>query len=60
VTDEVRLLIHHKDYNEEHRFLVANIREDDIILGYLFFEAVNPLIDWLTGRMRGMITMTKV
>jgi gag-polyprotein putative aspartyl protease len=60
VTDEVRLSIHHENYNEEHRFLVADIGEDDIILGYSFFEAANPLIDWPMGRMRGTITMTKV
>jgi NADH:ubiquinone oxidoreductase subunit len=60
VTDEVQLSIHHENYNEEHRFLVVDIGEDDIILGYPFFEAANPLIDWLTGRMRGMITTTEV
>jgi aspartyl protease len=60
VTDEVRLSIHHEDYNKEHRFLVADIGEDDIILGYPFFEAANPLIDWPTGRMRGMITTTEI
>jgi reverse transcriptase-like protein len=60
VTDEVRLSIHHENYNKEHRFLVADIREDNIILGYPFFEAANPLIDWPTGRMRGTITMTEV
>jgi hypothetical protein len=60
VTDEVRLSIHHENYNEEHRFLVADIGEDDIILGYPFFEAANPLIDWPTGKMRGTITTTEV
>jgi aspartyl protease len=60
VTDEVRLSIRHEDYNEEHRFLVADIGEDDIILGYPFFEAANPLIDWPTGRMRGTITTTEI
>jgi aspartyl protease len=60
VTDEVRLLIHHEDYHEEHRFLVADIGEDDIILGYPFFEVVNPLIDWPTGKMRGTITTTEI
>jgi hypothetical protein len=60
VTDEVRLSIHHENYDEEHRFLVADIGEDDIILGYPFFEAANPLINWPTGRMRGTITTTKV
>jgi reverse transcriptase-like protein len=60
VTEEVRLSIRHKNYNEEHRFLVADIGEDDIILGYPFFEAANPLINWPMGRMRGMITTTEV
>jgi hypothetical protein len=60
VTDEVRLSICHEDYNEEHRFLVADIGEDDIILGYPFFKAANPLIDWPTGRMCGTITMTEI
>jgi hypothetical protein len=60
VTDKVRLSIHHENYAEEYRFLVADIGEDDIILGYPFFEAANPLIDWPTGRMRGTITMTEV
>jgi hypothetical protein len=60
VTNEVRLSIRHENYDEEHRFLVADIGEDDIILGYPFFEAANPLIDWPVGRMRGMVTATKV
>jgi aspartyl protease len=60
VTDEVRLSIHHEDYDKEHRFLVADIGEDNIILGYPFFEAANLLIDWPTGRMRGTITTTEV
>jgi hypothetical protein len=52
--------IHHEDHNEMHRFLVVDIGEDDIILGYPFFEAANPLIDWPVGRMHGAITMTEV
>jgi hypothetical protein len=60
VTDEVRLSIHHENYDKEHRFLVANIGEDDIILGYPFFKAANPLINWPVGRMRGMVTATEV
>jgi hypothetical protein len=54
------LSIHHEDYNEEHRFLVADIREDNVILGYPFFEAANPLIDWPMGRMHETITTTEV
>jgi aspartyl protease len=60
VTDEVQLSIHHEDYSETHRFLVTDIGEDDIILGYPFFEAANPLIDWPMGRMHGTITMMEV
>ncbi len=32
-----------------HRFLIANIGEDDIILGYPFFKGTNPNIDWVKG-----------
>jgi hypothetical protein len=60
VTDEIQLSIHHENYDREHRFLVADIGEDDIILGYPFFEAANPLIDWPTGRLHGTVTMTEI
>jgi aspartyl protease len=60
VTKEVQIKIHHKDYDETHRLLVTDIGEDDIILGYPFFEATNPLIDWPMGRMHGTITMTEI
>jgi hypothetical protein len=59
VIKEVWIKIHHKDYNEMHRLLVADIGEDDIILGYPFFKATNLLIDWPTGRMHGAITLTE-
>jgi hypothetical protein len=57
VTKEVWMKIHHKDYDKTHRLLVADIGEDNIILGYPFFKATNLLIDWLTGKMRGTITL---
>jgi NADH:ubiquinone oxidoreductase subunit len=56
----VRLSIRHEDYDEEHRFLVADIGEDDIILGYPFFEAANLLINWPVGRMRRTVIATEV
>jgi hypothetical protein len=52
--------IHHEDHNETHRLLITDIREDNIILGYPFFEAANPLIDWPMGRMCRVVTMTKM
>jgi hypothetical protein len=60
VTKEVWMRICHEDHDETHRFLIADIREDDIILGYPFFKAANLLIDWPVSRMRGTVTMTEV
>jgi hypothetical protein len=52
--------IRHKDHDKMHRLLVTDIGEDNIILGYPFFEAANPLINWPMGRMHGVVTMTEV
>jgi hypothetical protein len=60
VTKEVRMRIRHKDHDKMHRLLVTDIGEDNIILGYPFFEAANPLINWPMGRMHGVVTMTEV
>ena len=40
-----------------HKFLIANIGEDDIILGYPFFEGANPDIDWTNGTMKGTVEL---
>ena len=40
-----------------HRFLVADIGEDNLILGYPFFEDINPRIDWPTGVMMKPVTL---
>jgi predicted DNA-binding protein YlxM (UPF0122 family) len=40
-----------------YQFLVADIGEDDIILGYLFFEGANPQIDWSMGNIKGNISL---
>ena len=40
-----------------HQFLVADIREDNLILGYPFFEAINPQIDWPTSTTKETITL---
>jgi hypothetical protein len=49
ITEVVVLTIRCENHFAPHRFLVADIGEDDIILGYPFFEAANPRIDWPTG-----------
>jgi Reverse transcriptase (RNA-dependent DNA polymerase)/gag-polyprotein putative aspartyl protease len=49
ITEVVILTIRCKGHCALHRFLVADIGEDNIILGYPFFEATNPQIDWPIG-----------
>jgi len=40
-----------------HKFLIADIGEDDIILGYPFFEGTNPNINWTEGTIDGMVEL---
>ncbi len=40
-----------------HKFLIADIGEDDIILGYPFFEGTNPSIDWTRGTIDGTVEL---
>jgi hypothetical protein len=47
----------HRGHTALYQFLVMNIGEDDIILGYLFFEGANPQIDWSTRSIKGNISL---
>src|SRR6266436_908654 len=40
-----------------HKFLIADIGKDNIILGYPFFKGANPDIDWTNGVMKGMVEL---
>src|SRR3984885_6630266 len=51
-------MVQYRDRITPHRFLVANIGEDDLILGYPFLKAAEPKIDWLNGRLEGNIILT--
>jgi len=41
-----------------HAFYVADIGQDDFILGYPFLEASNPDVDWRNGRIDGFMTIS--
>jgi hypothetical protein len=58
ITEVVILTIQCEKHCTLHRFLMADIGEDDIILGYPFFEATNPQIDWPTGAVGKPIFLT--
>jgi hypothetical protein len=40
-----------------HKFLVTNIGGDNLILGYSYFKATNPYIDWQAGKLRGVLQL---
>src|SRR5216683_4038826 len=55
---EVAILeIRHKGYRGNHAFFMAEVNHDDILLGYPFLEAVNPEINWRSGKIYGAVTL---
>jgi hypothetical protein len=58
IKEEVLLMIQYRDTITKHRFLLADIGEDNLILGYPFFEAANPSINWTDGTMDQDVTLS--
>jgi len=58
ITHMVEMLIQSNDQVNRHAFLVADIGEDDLILGYPFFESANPQIDWTNGFLEGNVILS--
>jgi hypothetical protein len=57
VTKGVILIIKYNRKPQKYLFYVANIREDDLILGYLFLEAANPRMNWTEETIEGTIIL---
>jgi len=57
---EAKFQVFHESHCQTHCFLIADIGEDNIILGYLFFEAANPMIDWPTGKVHRALVLTEI
>jgi hypothetical protein len=57
VTEGVTLVIKYNGKPQKHLFYVANIGEDDLILGYPFLEAADPNISWKEGTICGTIIL---
>jgi hypothetical protein len=51
----VHLVVKYQGKPQEHLFFVTDIGEDDVILGYPFFEAATPHINWKTGELMGEV-----
>jgi Aspartyl protease len=54
-TTGVCLVVKYQGKPQEHLFFVTNIGEDDVILGYPFFKAATPHINWKTGELMGKV-----
>ena len=57
VTEVAILEICHKGYWGKHAFFVAEVDCDDILLGYPFLEAINPKINWQSGKIYRAVTL---
>jgi hypothetical protein len=55
VTEGVILIVKYNGKPQKHLFYMANIGEDDLILGYPFLKAANPKISWTKGTIEGTI-----
>jgi len=58
ILEAVNLLVNNNGQKASHAFFVANIGREDFILGYPFFEASNPNVDWSGGRIEGFTTIS--
>src|SRR5216684_2313249 len=60
VTKETQFQVFHESCCQKYHFLIADIREDNIILGYPFFEAANPMVDWPTRKVHGNLILMEI
>ena len=58
ILEAVDLTVNNNREQALHAFYVADIGQDDFILGYPFLEASNPDIDWWNGRIDGFTTIS--
>jgi len=54
----VDLTVNNNGEQALHAFYVADIGQDDFILGYPFLEASNPNVDWQNGQIDGFTTIS--
>ena len=60
ILEAVDLSVDNNGRKASHAFFVANIGRDDFILGYPFFKASNPNVDWSGGRIEGFTTVSSI
>ena len=58
ILEAVDLTVNNNREQALHAFYVADIGQDDFILGYPFLKASNPDIDWWNGCIDGFTTIS--
>jgi hypothetical protein len=65
VTHSVNLRVNYEKHTTLHKFLITNIGENDLILGFPFFKATYLVVNWTKGKalghvwIKGITTVTK-
>ena len=57
ILEAIDLLVNNNGQKASHAFFITNIGRNDFILGYPFFKASNPNVDWSRGRIEGFTTI---
>jgi len=60
ILEAVDLLVNNNSRKASHAFFIADIGRDDFILGYPFFKASNPNVNWSGGRIEGFTTTSSI
>ena len=60
ILEAVDLLVNNNGKSATHAFFVANIGQDNYILGYPFFEVSTPNVDWHSARIEGITSISMV
>ena len=58
ILEAVDLLVNNNGKSATHAFFVANIGQDDYILGYPSFEASTPNVDWHGAQIEGITSVS--
>jgi len=58
ILEAVDLTVNNNGEQALHAFYIADIGQDDFILGYPFLEASNPDIDWQNSRIDSFTTIS--
>ena len=57
ITHAVEIEVAYNGHTSKHNFFIADIGPDEFLLGFPFFEATQPTINWKKGEIVGQVTL---